>query len=344
MAHPLKIGLVGYTNLASGIGIFIWELWNYLQADSILSIGNKVKGQEKWTDRQVSCPRPPNALTIRNYLNEYQPDVVLFMETPFTREIFTETKKLGIKTVAIPMHETISASRLDPADMMICTCQEAYRKSTHSNIKRLFLPIGLDLFVYKERTGHTFVTNIGYAGVHDRRQSATVIKAFEMIKDPKARLILRCQHEWPTNCKSNDKRITFIKKNFPHPSDIYKDGDISILPIAYGGYERSILESMASGMPCLTMNADPMAMYQHDKDFLIEPYTILELSMQWVVNTYYNTVSIDDLYKKMMWLLTIDTAKYSKQARRQAVAQSWESKEIDYKSEWIRTLEELVAS
>ena len=336
-----KIGLVGYTNLGSGIGIFIWELLKYLKADSILSIGNKAKGQDRWIDRQLMSQRPPNDVIIKRYLEMYRPDVVLFMETPFSRALFTEAKKAGIKTIAIPMHETISASRLNPADLMICTCKEAWRKATHVNRKMLFLPIGLGLFKYRNRKGHRFVTNIGYGGVNDRRQSVKIIKAFEQVKSPKARLTVRCQHEFPQKCESNDKRIEFICKNYRHPAEIYEKGDISILPIAYGGYERSILESMASGMPCVTMDADPMNQYQHNPDFLMKPARVYKLSQQWVVDTHYNEVSIPELTKKLEWLLTINTSKYSKEARRQAVAQSWESEEIDYKSTWLNTIREL---
>ena len=143
-------------------------------------------------------------------------------------------------------------------------------------------------------------------------------------------------------CHSDDKRITFIEKNYPHPADIYEDGDIAILPIAYGGYERSILESMASGMPTLTMDADPMNQYQHDPDLLVEPSRQYEFSEQWVFDTIYSEVSVGVLRAKMEWLLTIDTAKYSRRARRQAGAQSWESKDLDYKNAWLETMEELL--
>jgi len=307
-----------------------------------LSINASIKGQEKWTDRQITSRRPPSKETIRYYLKKYSPDVVLFLETPFSTALFTEALETGTKTIGIPMHETISAGRLNPADLMICTCQEAWRKATHKNRKMLFLPIGLKLFKYRERTGHTFVCNIGYGGVNDRRQSVKVIKAFERLIDPKARLIMRCQHGFPVGCRSFDSRITFDEKDYPNPSDIYEEGDISILPIAYGGYERSILESMASGMPCLTMDADPMNQYQHNPDFLLKPSRVYKLTHQWVIDTYDNEVGEEDLNRKMQWLLKINTAKYSREARAQAVAQSWESEDIDYKATWMKAIRDLV--
>lgn len=339
----LKIGLATYTNLSSGIGVFGWELWKYLGCDSILSVSASIKGQQKWSERQLTSKRPPNRTAIEQYFDKFDPDVVLFLETPFSHELFDVAHERGKKVVGIPMHETFSAKRLGRSDLIICVNSEAWRKHKQNNKKALFLPIGLKLFKFKERLGHTFVTNIGYGGVNDRRQSVHILRAFERVRYSNARLIMRCQCELPFSKKlrTSDERITFIKKNYPHPSDIYKEGDISILPIAYGGYERTILESMASGMPCLTTNAVPMNMYQHDKDFLVDPSKIYKITQNWVVDTYYNEVSIESLRKKMEWLLKLDTPKYSHRARLQAEAQSWECKDIDYQGEWIRTLEDL---
>ena len=298
-----------------------------------------MKGQERWIDRQISASRSPPNAQIEEYFEKYKPDIVMFLETPFSDYVYHCAKKHGAKTVAIPMHETNTSKRLGEADLMICTCKEAWRKSTHGNKRLLFLPIGLGLFEYRERTGHTFVANLGYGGVNDRRQSAKIVKAFEQVRDSKARLIIRCQQKFPKGCESNDGRIKFINKNYAHPADIYKDGDISILPIAYGGYERSILESMASGMPTLTMDADPMNLFQHDPDLLVEPSRQYEFSEKWVLDTIYNEVSVEALRAKMEWLLTIDTAKYSRRARQQAKAQSWESEDINYKTAWMEAFE-----
>jgi len=234
------------------------------------------------------------------------------------------------------MHESMP-ELLYRADMMICTCYEAWKKSYHENKKLLFLPIGRKLFPYRNRKGHTFVTNAGYGGVHDRRQVSKVTHAFKELEDPKARLICRSQTKhWPENLAEDD-RITYITKDYPEPKDIYKNGDISILPLAYGGYERGILESMLSGMPCLTTDRDPMNLYQFDKDFLIEPKKSWTLNSSWVHNTTYHEASVEAIKERMEWLLRIDTSKYSRWARKQAEAQTWESS-IDYKGLWLETL------
>jgi glycosyltransferase involved in cell wall biosynthesis len=214
----------------------------------------------------------------------------------------------------------------------------AWEKCHLQNKVLLFLPIGIEMFPFKERKDHVFVANLGYGGINDRRQLGAIARAFRAIKDPDARLIINSQHHLPGGVLVEDQRVTLNLKNYPTPTDIYREGDISILPIAYGGYERSILESMASGMPTLTMNADPMNLFQHDSDFLIDPARVYRFSDQYVVNTDYNEVAVETLKAKMEWLLTIDTPLYSQRARAQAEAQSWESREIDYKRVWLTTL------
>lgn len=332
----MRIGLVGYTNHASGIGLLVRDLWKYLEADSILSVNAGVKGQEKWLNRQYSAGRPPSQREITEYFDSFAPDVVCFVETPFSESLYPLAKARGIKSVGIVMHETFSAARLK-SDLIISPSVSGYEKAVGHNVKLLFLPVGLDLFPYHERTGHTFLMNIGYGGPHDRRQSATVVKAFTGLTDPDARLIVNCQQsQFPPGVKVQDERIVYFTGTRTLPREVYEQGDIYLAPMAYGGYERPILEAMASGMPTLTTNADPMNLFQHDSRFLIEPCRKwLIRSSEWVVNTVYNEVSVEDLRARMEWLLTIDTAKFSARARAQAFAQSWEDVEMDYKGVWL---------
>lgn len=333
----MKLALCAYTNKSSGIGVFCFELWKYLGADSILSIDAGIKGQEVWTERQLTVGRPPTVNNLEEFFETYKPDLIAYVETPFSDKLLSIAHRHNCKVVGIVMHETYNVTRL-AADALICPCETAWSKALGKKYL-LFLPIGLSLFPYRERTGHTFNASIGYGGVNDRRQIAKVVPAFRSLDDPNARLIINSQASIPMGVNVKDDRITVNHKTFPEPKDVYAEGDISILPIAYGGYERNILESMASGMPCLTMDADPMNLFQHDPDFLIQPCKKWILNGQWVANTVYNEVSIEDLKAKMEWLLTIDTEKYSLRARAQAEAQSWESEEIPYRQTWLDTLE-----
>jgi glycosyltransferase involved in cell wall biosynthesis len=266
-------------------------------------------------------------------LNQFAPTHILFVETPFNENILTMARERGIKTIGISMHETGSLTRLD-ADLYICPSYCAWEKSRSDRNALLFLPIGIEMFPFKKRTGHTFLMNIGYGGPHDRRQADSVIKAFCSLTDPDARMIVNSQVNFPG--RIDDPRIEYRLQNFPNPADCYADGDIYLGAVAYDGYGRPVLESMACGLPCVTTNADPMNLFQHDPDFLIEPTRTFKLTSSWVHDTTYNAIDPPDFKAKMEFLLTIDTAKYSERSRAQAEAQSWESGL--YKDVWLETI------
>jgi len=331
----MRLGFCGYTNYNCGIGLFIYELYTYLGGDSILSVGHVKGPQRVWSDKQITSARPPNRMAVKKYLDDFAPTVVLFIETPFNEALISMARERGIRIVGISMHETGNLMRLD-ADLYICPSVCAWEKAWVESKVLLFLPIGLKLFPFRERTGHTFLMNIGYGGPGDRRQAGAVIQAFKSLPNPDARLIINSQVNFPG--REEDPRIEYRLRNFDEPKDCYADGDIYLSPTAYDGYGRPVLESMACGLPCLTTDADPMNLFQHDPDFLIQPSRTFKMSSNWVYDTTYNVVSAEDLKAKMEWLLNIDTAKYSRWARAQAEAQSWES-EIDYKSVWLEALE-----
>ena len=342
MAHTPRIGLVSYTNLTSGIGVFAAELIRYLGIDSVLSVKNRVKGQEEWIERQMNGDSPLTKERVNAYLDKYKPDVVLFFETPFGSGLqWCRTRRNDFKVVAIPMQETMGAKDFSWCDALFCPCQLALDKAQRQAVKRaygLFLPIGLEMFPYRQRTGHIFVHNVGYGWRADRRQTKRVVEAFVKLEDPEARLIINAQERFPEGCIAKDERIDYRLRSYEKPADIFVDGDIAILPVAYGGYERMIPESMASGMPTLTVDADPMSMFQHDPDFLMRPSRSRCVTSPFFYKVIFNEVSVGALHKKMEWLLGIDTAAYGQKAYRQAKAQSWESEQIDYRKVWMDTL------
>jgi glycosyltransferase involved in cell wall biosynthesis len=198
------------------------------------------------------------------------------------------------------------------------------------------------MFPFKERKGHTFVQNVGYGDWNDRRQTAVLVEAFTRLKYKDVRLILKSQNGFRPGVKVDDPRIEYRQHDAKNPADNYLDGDIAILPMAYEGYGRTVLESMASGMPTLTTDADPMNLFQHDRDFLLSPDSSRVVSGRGVKETVFNQILVKSLHSKLEQLLMIDTRKYSHWARRQAEGQSWESQDTDYKAIWMEVLEGLL--
>jgi glycosyltransferase involved in cell wall biosynthesis len=339
--HP-RIGLVAYSNLNSGIGVFARELIDNLPIDSFLSVWS-MKGQDHgWHPRTFYGHRSLSNQNIKDYLEAYTPEVILLIETPYNSSLYEIARRFGAKTANIVMHESFRTRGLwEACDLLICPSKNAIAKVQARNMPYagLFLPIDVGPLPFRERRGHTFVLPIGYGWRNDRRQAAKVVSAFHRINDPSARLILYTQSRWPEGSVINDRRIEYREGNLPSPADIWEEGDIAILPHAYEGYGRTVLEAMSCGLPTLTTDADPMNLFQHDDRFLVTPRKRY-IVPRYVLDTIFNEVCADDLNEKMEWLLQIDTPEFSLMARRQAEAQSWSSV-IDYRSAWLEVLEEL---
>lgn len=317
--------------------MFAHELINVLDIDSVLSIGS-VKGQEKWMERQLTTCNPPPLGRIEEYLGTCRPEVVLFMETPFSANLLSYAHKYNARTAGIVMHENFQPI-WHRVDKVICPCNVAYEKALARGLDGipLFLPISQQMFPFTERTGNTFLVNAGYGGVNDRRQLHAIVKAFEALNDPEARLIINSQSTLPERLSWTHRGIEVRKRELKNPADTYRDGDIYLGISAYGGYERPILEAMLSGLPTVVMNAEPMSLFQHDKDFHLASESEYIFSSEWVNDTVYSSVNVEDLTEKMRWLLTIDTPKYSRWARAQAEAQTWEGNP-EYKRLWLECL------
>ncbi len=335
-----RIGLVSYSNLTSGIGVFARELLDNLPIDSFLSVDNP-KGQERgWHPREYICGSHLGERTMLEYMDRFNPEVLLFIETPFNHYFYAYAGERGVRTANIVMHESFRDRLLiDSCDLLICPSWNAWDKAKGRGRVALFLPISLKRLPFREKSGHVFILPVGYGWRNDRRQVKRVVEAFCRLEDPEARLVLFTQSKWPEGAVVDDPRITYHDKQLKEPADLWSHGDIAILPMAYEGYGRMVLEAMASGLPTLTTDADPMNLFQHDPDFLVKP-SRRYLAPAHVKNTTYNEVSADALEEKMRWLLTIDTPRYSRMARRQAKAQSWEGP-IDYRTPWLEVLEEL---
>ncbi len=337
----MRLGLIGYSNRSSGIGMLIHDFIDNLPIDSFLSYPS-VKGQEDgWHERQHTAWRPKDSKALRRYMEAFKPDAVIFIETDYFPHGFKIVKELGSKPVCVVMHEVYRhwTQIEEEADLAICPSRNALEKAVGCE-RSVFLPlpIALEPFPYKERGGHTLVHNVGYGWRNDRRQTARVVRAFHSLEDPDARLIVNCQSKWAEGVPLPDERIDYRLVDLPEPADIWAEGDIAIQPTAYEGFGRMPLEAQACGLPCLTMDADPMNLSQNDSDLLIAPNQTY-LAPKFAHDTVFNEVSVEGLREKMEWLLTLPMPDYSKRARAFAEEKSWSNPKM--RDPWIETLEEL---
>jgi len=327
----MKIGIVGYTNETSGIGIFVKEYIDNLGIKDILSI-DSVKGREIWSDRQINVSNKPNEEIIYNWLKNSNLDVLITIETPFNKMLYKMTNILGIKSV-VQVHQELFYPN-DPmweyCDKFLCPNISAYNKATRFGDKRVLckLPIDISKFPYRKRMGKIFIHVAGYFGFMGRKSVEETVQAFsESIGE---KLIIYAQKpisKLPTNIQNiihADNRIE-IRYECKSPRELYEEGDIAIQPSKFEGYGRTIVEPLACGLPVITLDADPMNTYFDEKSLLV-PIKSAEIIRCGNFKIKKNNFSIEDLVDRIDWCIGNDTSRLSLRARKYIEKHySWEA-------------------
>jgi len=327
----MKIGIVGYTNETSGIGMFTKEYVDNLGIENILSV-DSVKGREIWSDKQKNVAYLPSEETIYNWLKNIDIDTLLTIETPFNKMLYKMTNILGIKSV-VQIHQELFYPN-DPmweyCDKFLCPNISAYNKAARFGDRRVLckLPIDINKFPYRKRTGKTFVHVAGYFGFMGRKSVEETVRAFN--KSMAEKLIIYAQKpisKLPLDIQNIihiDNRIE-VRYECKNPYELYEEGDIAIQPSKFEGYGRTIVEPMACGIPVITLDADPMNTYFNEKKLLV-PVVRVELVRCGHFRIEKNGFNIADLTNKIDWCVKNDTSKFSLKARKHIEKYySWES-------------------
>jgi hypothetical protein len=341
----MRLGVVSYTNTTSGVGTVARDLVDNLPVDSYLSVRN-VKGQEHWLERQIDGI--PDAPTLNRYLDEYQPDILIAVETFFMREVYDLCRKRGVKTVLMVMHESYLEGKHDP-DWYLCPTRIAWDRVGEPNKVYFDWPIDVRPFPFTQRTqARRFLHVMGYgsgaraaAGGFNRRQTREVYQGFCAVADPDATLTIHCQEDWKLEYgECDDPAVTFRLGTLPTPADVYAGFDVLIQPDAYAGYNRVLLEAKACGMPVLTTDAPPMNELVHDPDALIpclpEWFDYRKRKANFGPICYRHVVTAEDVAAAIGRALRWDIPAKSARARACAEARAWNT---DKRADFVRLLE-----
>lgn len=344
----MKLGVVSYTNVNSGVGVVARDILDNLPVDSYFSVRN-VKGQEQWTERQVNGI--PETQALNEYLDRFQPDILIAVETFFCPEVYAVCRKRGVKTVLMVMHESYIEGKHDP-DWFLCPTRIAYDRVGEVNKVYFDWPIDCRPFPFKKRTAaRRFLHVMGYgSGARcggsgfNRRQTREVCDGFCALPNPDITLTIHCQEDWRQaygNC--DDPRVIYRLENLPKPADIYEGHDVLIQPDAYAGYNRPLLEAKACGMPVITVAAPPM------NELVSDPEALIPCTRVWYDHRqhgtgfgptcYLNLVSAAGVTEAVANVLKWDIGKKSLRARACAERHNWND---DKRADFVRLLEMLL--
>jgi glycosyltransferase involved in cell wall biosynthesis len=252
-------------------------------------------------------------------------DTAVFIETPFGDNTFLYCKQLGIKTVLIPMWEHFHprSPAYQDIDLYLCPSWKCYTEVPYDN--RLFLPwpIDTDEFQFRHRRGpaKTFVVSAGSGGMNGRKGAYEAIMGFAKAGPAELgiELIVRSQVA-PVDLIRAMPPIDPSLVRFEGPkstrAELYEEGDVLIYVSHYDGHNLVGLEAMASGMPVITTDAEPMNEYLRPGDKLL--VRVQERQSAGTLNPHClaNKVSIDDLAEAIRYCATTDMSDISAHNRK----------------------------
>ncbi len=188
-------------------------------------------------------------------------DAMLLFETPFDWDIIQRCKLLGVRTYLVPMYECTPEVLPYIPDVFLCpSLLDLQEFPAQGNTKSFIAPIPLspDIKWKLRSTALHFVHNGGYLGMRGREGTELLIEAMRYVTSP-VRLTIRVQEnvsKYHQALMARDSRIEYINHSVPY-EDLYKEGDVSILPQKFNGMSMPLMESRASGMLVMTTNRFP---------------------------------------------------------------------------------------
>lgn len=263
----VKVGLLAYAT-DTGLGNQTRAFYKYMKPAKtmLVDIGefNGMKVHEDWYDYQIRTKGFPTNAEIDLFLDGL--DLVFVCETPLNYYLFEEATRRGIKTVQQYNFEFIDYfmnRQLPQPTVFAGPTTWNVKLMSPSIFKNLaLLPVPVDTSVLPKRSIHSATSFFHIAGrpaVHDRNGTFDFIEAARISRRQlaDAEFLLYCQE--PTNQmrQAADQAGVQIIEHVDNYADLYKQGDILILPRKYGGLCLPAQEAIGAGIPVIMPNISP---------------------------------------------------------------------------------------
>lgn len=264
----------------------------------------------------------------------------------------------GVRTVMIINHETIKPAvfgKLRLYTTLLCPVKctfDLLSKNGFANIK--FIRWGVDEKLFSPAPSMPgppvmFLHNAGFGGASFRKNTEAVLLAFDRASrhNSDIKLVLKSQKavsEYPEavgKIAGANKRVIVMDREMEldRMLELYRSCHVSVLPSKFEGIGLPFLESMAAGLPVITVDAPPMNEWVKDgfngyccRVRSWEPMSDPELLIRSA------EVDIDDLAEKMLKLSDVKTVEGM---RRNAISTTAGSMER-FRSEIVKLTTDLI--
>lgn len=271
-----KIGLFGARTCNSGLGTQTLELAKNIKFDKIAVIDiSEIDNKKVYKDRFNDLSN--EVTTIKGFPTDKQCyeflkglNVVYCVEIPYNYNLFRIAKILKVKTILNYNYEFLdylNQENLPLPDVLLSPSTWHLNNVINkfgNRCKVVHIPFPVSKIEKTPKTkAKTFVHVAGYQLYEDRNGTDALLEAVQHIKAQDIKIIIYSQHK--LNKAINDKRLEIKEMNLDNYQDLYKNGDVLILPRRYGGQSLQLNEAMASGMIPIMTNMKPQNEFLDEK-------------------------------------------------------------------------------
>jgi len=329
MSKEIKIGLVARCD-NSGLGTLARDFYNNLPVEKSLLVLSRYQNDTSLFRNSIISERGvPTLEEVDRFLEGL--DVVIGFETVYNWSIFSKAKERGIKTILIPMYEWTPEPLPVIPDLIICPSKldYDYYKQDYPKANVEYLPIPIDRKVFKfkkKKTATTFLFNNGHGGFLERNSLTELLQAISLIPLD-AKFIINTQI--PPAWGIKDRRITLNIGEMTR-EELFKEGDVFIMPHKFNGLSLPIQEAMSCGMPVISTDIYPTNDYL-PKEWLFEPEAMVKGRLG--ANTRYIDIALispKKLAKAIEKWINQDISKYSEMMDKKAEEMSWKTLKPKY--------------
>lgn len=334
-----RLGLLAYAT-DTGLGIQTRALYKHLKPARTmlvdLSAYNHMPIHDDWYHFDLRTNGFPTNAEVDSFLAGL--DVVMVCETPLNYYLFDRARQLGIKTVLQYNYEFLDymtpAERRSPQlprpDVLAApTSWNMTTVQRLAGVRVEPLPLPIDLPELPRRsvsTARQFFHVAGRPAIHDRNGTLDFIAAarFAAPRMPEAEFIVYCQQPTPDIERALERSPVRLVGHVDEPADMYRTGDVLVLPRRYGGLCLPVQEAVGCGIPVLMPRISPndawmpsewLVQARHAGNFTtrcsIEVYSIYVQALAWrLVDLYRKPEEVQVMHeqaKQLAQLMSWDT-------------------------------------
>lgn len=287
----IRIGLFGARMDNTGLGAQTWEFYKHIKPDKtfVIDTSDTHPERKQYWDRYpeaMACVGTPDVMMITEFLKDL--DVVFCMETPYNYDLFAFARAMGVKTILQYNWEFLDYLQnpnLPIPDLFASPSMWNYNNLPFVNKTFLPVPVNREVIKFKRRKSIKTILHIAGPKLHADRNGTEIFMRSLPLLDPKLKVIIYTQHkiempELDIKCK-----VEIRKLDMDNYFDLYKEGDILVMPRRYGGLCLPLNESMAAGMIPVMTKISPQVDILHPMS-LIPAFTYKDIETRVTVRAY----------------------------------------------------------